>query len=190
MSINNSVKMLAVVATFAGALASIYAARVTYLVTPEVHSDPWSIEPDVGTFGLTHDIQNVLRGVGLYSGKTDADLNTETIKAILKAEKIFDMELTGSPSEGLYLRLAFFEQNKDLVKTLQELFADRGEFESVPTGNLDNRTIDLLARAWRQYGLEEWSLIDRELLVALIFKIGADNLDNLEFAASNPQLHP
>ncbi len=100
-------------------------------------------------------VQKVLIDAGFFKGSPDGVLDEATQNAVRRAEYVVGLPPSGNPTYDLFEALDFLARNRDLVKTIQEILAERGEIKSEPSGLFDLETRDAIIRAERYYGLRQ-----------------------------------
>ncbi len=99
------------------------------------------------------DMQRLLFATGFFEGDLNGILDEETRHALRRAAHELGMAPSGDPTPALYEALDFLARNRDLVKTIEEILADRGMITSTPDGLYDHETRTAIIDTERRYGL-------------------------------------
>ncbi len=137
---------------------------------------------------LIADIQMALWSTGFFSAGPDGILDADTKDAIRRAEYIVGMEPTGTPTHGLFKKLDFLRRNKDLIETLQQIFLDRGDVTSEPTGLLDLETKEAIIQEEKKYGLRPDGFPDIRLWNKLMNSLIEEPLDGSKVISSRQSI--
>lgn len=130
------------------------------------------------------DVQMVLWSTGFLSADPNGVLDADTRDAIRRAEYIVGMEPTGNPTHDLFEKLDYLQRNKDLIEKLQQIFLDRGEMKSEPTGFLDLETKNAIIEAEKKYGLRPDGLPDIRLWNKLMNSLIKEPIDGSKITSS------
>ena len=130
------------------------------------------------------DVQMVLWSTGFLSADPNGVLDADTRDAIRRAEYIVGMEPTGNPTRDLFEKLDYLERNKDLIQKLQQIFRDRGEMTSEPTGFLDLETKNAIIEAEQNYGLKPDGFPDIRLWNKLMNSLIKEPIDGSKITYS------
>lgn len=130
------------------------------------------------------DIQMVLWSTGFLSADPNGVLDAGTKDAIRRAEYVVGMKPTGNPTHDLFEKLDFLERNKDLIETLQQIFLDRSEMTSEPTGFLDLETKNAIMEAEQKYGLRPDGFPDIRLWNKLMNSVIKEPVDGSKIAST------
>lgn len=136
------------------------------------------------------DIQMVLWSTGFLATDPNGVLDRETKDAIRRAEYVVGMEPTGNPTFDLFKKLDFLERNKDLIEKLQQIFLDRGDMTSEPTGFLDLETRNAIIEAEKTYGLRPDGFPDIRLWNKLMNSLIKEPTSRSKIISSSPSVRP